>query len=68
MVNDQTALNVAALVATPPGDDHRNRRDLYHLKQHALSDLVATLQGYAAAGTAMEHALANAVGDEEDDQ
>ena len=57
IVNDQTQYHLAALCATPPGPAGAEAREAHYFQQHALSDLVAALQGYAAAGEAMQAAL-----------
>jgi hypothetical protein len=57
IVDDMTTYNLAALVAAPPGPRGLDAREHHHLIQFALSDIVATLQGYAAAGEAMQRVL-----------
>jgi len=57
IVNDQTQYHLAALCATPPGPAGAADRETHYLQQHAFSELVAALQGYAAAGEAMQEAL-----------
>jgi hypothetical protein len=57
IVNDQTQYHLAALCATPPGPAGAADRETHYLQQHAFSELVAALQGYAAAGEAMQQAL-----------
>lgn len=57
IVDDQTNYHLAALVAAPPGPKGADAVAYHHLQQNALSELVATLKGYADAGTAMQAAL-----------
>ena len=65
IVDDQTQYHLAALVAAPPGPRGCDARDYHHLQQHALSELVATLTGYAQAG-AEQAARLVAIGDDDD--
>jgi hypothetical protein len=57
IVSDQTNYHLAALCAAPPGPRGADAVAYHHLQQNALSELVAALQGYAQAGTAMREAL-----------
>jgi hypothetical protein len=57
IVDDQTHYHLAALVAAPPGPKGADAVAYHHLQQNALSELVATLQGYQQAGEAMVNAL-----------
>lgn len=66
IVNEQTAEHVAALVASPPGPAGLEKREYHHLQQHAISELVLTLQGYADAGRAQADALEAFEGEPED--
>ena len=50
IVNDQSQYHLAALIAAPPGPSGADAVSYHHLQQYALTELVATLQGYAAAG------------------
>lgn len=67
VVDDQTNYHLAALVAAPPGPSGADAITYHHLLQHALSELVATLQGHAQAGAAMERALGDDASDDEED-
>lgn len=72
IVDDQTQFHLAALVASPPGASGLEAREHHHLQQHALTELVATLQGYAQAGQEMERVIAEInedieLGDEAED-
>ena len=55
VLNDQTSLHLSALVAAPPGPTGADAVAYHHLMQHAYTEIVATLQGYVAAGEAMEN-------------
>ncbi|MES1994441.1 MAG: hypothetical protein V4457_12830 [Pseudomonadota bacterium] len=57
IINEQTAEHVAALIASPPGPSGLEKREYHHLQQHALSELVLTLTGYAETGKAQADAL-----------
>lgn len=57
IVNDQTNYHLAALCAAPPGPKGADAVSYHHLQQSALTELVASLQGYAQAGAAMSEAL-----------
>lgn len=50
IVNDQTQYHLAALVAAPPGPKGADAVSYHHTQQYALTELVATLQGYVQAG------------------
>lgn len=64
IVDDQTTYHLAALVAAPPGPKGADAVAYHHLQQNALSELVATLTGYAQAGEAMLNALNEADDDD----
>lgn len=66
IVDDQTQYHLAALVAAPPGPSGVDAIAYHHSIQHALSDLVGTLRGYADAGEEMQRVLLD--GDAEEDE
>lgn len=57
IINDQTDYHLAALVAAPPGPKGAEAVAYHHTQQHALSELVAALQGYAEAGAKMREVI-----------
>lgn len=65
VLNDQTSLHLSALVAARPGPAGADAVAYHHLMQHAYTEIVSTLQGYIAAGEAMEQALTVIDDDEE---
>ena len=50
IVDDQTQYHLAALIASPPGPSGAEAVSYHHTQQYALTELVASLQGYVAAG------------------
>jgi hypothetical protein len=67
IVNDLTEAHLARLCAAPPGAKGADERDYNHLLQYALTEIVASLQGEAATGEAMQHALEESSDDDSDD-
>jgi hypothetical protein len=57
IVDDQTSIHLAALVAAPPGPAGADAVAYHHNQQHALTELVSLLQGYVQAGVAQQHVL-----------
>lgn len=49
VVDDLSNYHLAAMVAAPPGNAHRDARDHHHLIHHALSQIVAELSTRVAA-------------------
>lgn len=66
IVDDQTNYHLAALVAARPVKD-ADAISYHHTLQHALMELVSSLQGHAEVGRKMEEALAKQAEDEDDD-
>ncbi len=65
IVDDLTNYHLAALVAARPVKD-ADAIEYHHTLQHALSEIVASLQGYSETGRKMEAVLA-AEAEQEDD-
>ena len=57
VVNDLTNFHLSAMVASPPGEKGKDARDYHHLLQHALTEIVNTLKGYADTGENMLRAV-----------
>jgi len=57
IVDDQTNYHLAALVAAPTGPAGADAVIYHHQQQHALTELVASLSGYAEAGEQQQAAL-----------
>lgn len=67
VVDDISGLHLAALMATRPGARDLDAREYHHLMHHALTEIVAQLQGYDQAGEAMQRVLDEKSRDGDDD-
>jgi hypothetical protein len=56
-VDDLTQQFLAQMVACRPGERDREARDYAHLMQHAMTELVASLRGYAATASDLRRVL-----------
>lgn len=66
IVDDQTNLHLSAMVAAKPGDT--DAITYHHAVQHAMTEIVSALQGYAQAGEAQQHVLAALSDDDPEDE
>ena len=65
IVDDLTNQHLQQMVAAPPGERGREAREEAALMQHALTEIVSLLQGYAQTGAAMQSAIDDMRDDDE---
>lgn len=65
IVDDLTNMHLAGLCAAKPGET--DAINYHHTMQHALTEIVSMLTGYAQAGVAQQHVLEAIAEDEPED-